>query len=87
MTDLQKRRCCAKSAVQSALRSGRLFRPEKCSFCNKKSKRGIAHHHRGYKKKNRLNIQWLCDSCHKKTHLGISKKAMTLKIEKMLQIY
>lgn len=50
--------------VKSALRDGRLVRPQHCDKC-KKIKRVIAHHD-DYAKP--LDIRWLCRSCHQCWH-------------------
>lgn len=54
----------AHQAVFRAVRSGKLKRPERCSFCAVKHHRVEAHHHKGYDKANQLNVRWLCPECH-----------------------
>ena len=53
----------ARQAVTKAIRQGVLIRPAVCSRCWL-SRRTEAHHYRGYAKKNRLNVLWLCKQCH-----------------------
>lgn len=58
-------RVLARNAVYRAVRSGRLVRPDRCSKCGTKCKPN-AHHHKGYQ--DRLNVIWLCVSCHFEEH-------------------
>ncbi len=68
MTSLGKRDVkLAHAAVQKALKSGKLIKPEKCELC------GVVaplegHHYKGYAKEFRLVVQWLCCPCHDKIH-------------------
>jgi hypothetical protein len=57
---LQSKR--ATLAVQYALRTGKLRRPDVCSECSKGCKPDAAH--RDYSKP--LEVRWLCRSCHRK---------------------
>jgi hypothetical protein len=42
-------------------------KPRVCTECKKSSKRSLhAHHHKGYKPPNDIDVIWLCDSCHAK---------------------
>lgn len=53
-----------KSAVQGALRAGRLIRPSTREQCQKEC---VPHaHHQNYAKP--LDVQWLCVSCHERLH-------------------
>ncbi len=58
----------ARSAVTNAVARGKLKKPSRCEKCKKKiSKRKLhGHHHRGYK--NPLDVQWLCEPCHRLAH-------------------
>jgi hypothetical protein len=57
------RRRNARWAVSVCLMIGFIKKPKKCEICRKeKSLQG--HHHKGYAKKNWLNVQWICQSCH-----------------------
>lgn len=58
----------AKARVEYAIRIGRLVRPEACSLCSKKG--WIVAHHPDYSKP--LEVQWVCNSCHRLIHLGHS---------------
>ena len=61
-------RILARQAVRHALRAGRLIRPERCERCGQRC-RPDAHHHKGYAKQHRLDVQWLCPSqCHRVVH-------------------
>jgi ribosomal protein S27AE len=53
----------ARVAVYYAIQTGKLTRPKACSRCGKPCK-PEAHHHRGYDRANRLDVLWLCRSCH-----------------------
>lgn len=50
-------------AFQRALKSGMIIRPNFCQECKKECK-PEAHHHKGYSVEFRLDVQWLCRSCH-----------------------
>lgn len=52
-------------AVDNAVRSGKLVRPEHCQGCGSLCK-PEAHHHNGYEKEHWLDVVWLCDICHAK---------------------
>lgn len=65
----------ARRAVNRAVRNKMLIRPEICELCGIKPGRARngkalidAHHHAGYNEENWLNIIWVCQSCHQKTH-------------------
>src|SRR6266850_1011440 len=51
-------------AINRALASGKLVRPNRCSRCKKKCKPEA--HHPDYKKK--LEVIWLCGPCHWAEH-------------------
>ena len=53
----------AHTAVNNAVRDGRLIKPEICSSCKKPATQ-IEGHHEDYNKP--LEITWLCASCHRK---------------------
>lgn len=55
----------AHRAVEIALRSGRLVKPDACERCRAQASR-IEAHHEDYTR--RLDVQWLCVACHKATH-------------------
>lgn len=54
----------AKAAVRLAIKNGVLNRPETCSYCN--SNICIVAHHHDYTR--RLDVVWLCQSCHRRLH-------------------
>ena len=55
----------ARKAVQAAVRTGRLVKPDSCP-CG--ARRVEAHHHRGYREEHQLDVVWLCSACHKRAH-------------------
>jgi hypothetical protein len=56
----------ARSAVRRAIKSGKLTRPQDCSFCGCECKPDA--HHDSYDVKDWLNVRWLCDNCHATYH-------------------
>jgi len=52
-------------AVADAIKNGKLRRSLYCQHCGVFVKTE-AHHHRGYAKKFRLDVVWLCHPCHKR---------------------
>jgi hypothetical protein len=54
----------AKNAVNNALINGKIKKGNKCQKCNASSTNLEAHHHKGYDKKNHLNVMWVCKTCH-----------------------
>lgn len=63
----QREQQASLTAVYMAVKLGRLTRPETCSECGG-AERIQAHHHLGYAKTHRLDVKWLCVSCHHKLH-------------------
>lgn len=59
------KRHAAHSAVNNAVRDGRLSKPSECEWCGDAHKR-IHGHHEDYDKP--LDVIWLCPPCHKKAH-------------------
>lgn len=62
----------AYDAVKYALKVGNLIRPKRCEQCREipfprldGRSRLQAHHHKGYAKKYRLDVRWLCAYCHR----------------------
>ena len=53
--------------VYEAVKSGKLKR-KPCKFCKNPK---VHAHHEDYTKP--LEVVWLCNSCHRKVHLGIIK--------------
>lgn len=54
----------AHDAVRKALKSGRLVRPDTCEGCGATGR--LHAHHDDYEK--RLDVRWLCPSCHVRVH-------------------
>lgn len=50
-------------AVAKALKAGTLIRPSHCEECGVECK-PLAHHGNGYDIKHRLDVRWLCSTCH-----------------------
>ncbi len=63
----------ARTDVARAIRAGTLVRPRRCEQC--KSLNPQAHHHKGYARKNALDVLWLCQPCHFKAHRSYYKLA------------
>jgi ribosomal protein S27AE len=59
-------RCAAKSAVQRAIRSGDLTRPQTCEVCGRSQK--LQAHHEDYSRP--LEVHWICSRCHMRHHAG-----------------
>lgn len=53
----------ARSVVSLAVAAGILKKPSRCPKCQRKVLIH-GHHHKGYDKKNWLNVVWLCARCH-----------------------
>lgn len=57
-------RVIAKNTLNSAVKSGKLICPDKCTSCGNLSK--IEAHHEDYTKP--LDVVWLCKKCHQSLH-------------------
>lgn len=56
----------AHSAVNNAVRDGKLKKPSLCEHCGVK---GVLHgHHHSYEEIHWLSVEWLCPKCHAKEH-------------------
>lgn len=55
----------AVSAVNYAVKTGKLVKPDYCQFCSRQSTR-LEGHHRDYSKQ--LDVLWLCPPCHSSFH-------------------
>jgi hypothetical protein len=58
-----RKRWQARSALNEAIRSGKILRPTTCSLCPNPSPQ--AHHHKGYEPEHWLDVLWLCLPCHR----------------------
>lgn len=58
----------ARMSLRYAVRKGKIVKPKHCSKCGKEGKID-GHHHNGYE--NRLDVVWLCRSCHVREHSDI----------------
>ena len=58
----------ASTAVNNAIRDGRLVKPETCSQCGERGTR-IEAHHDDYSKP--LEVRWLCVLCHRRQDHGV----------------
>jgi 5-methylcytosine-specific restriction endonuclease McrA len=56
----------AHHAVERAIRSGRLMKPDVCQQCG--SDRQVQAHHTSYEPDQWLNVEWLCTDCHNARH-------------------
>ena len=56
----------ARNVFTSAIRSGKLVKPDKCEDCNRVCR--LDGHHEDYSKP--LEVVFLCKSCHRKRHGG-----------------
>jgi len=56
----------ARRAVRDAVRRGRIVKGP-CETCSSTT-RVEGHHHRGYARDRRLDVRWLCRSCHRQEH-------------------
>lgn len=54
--------------VAHAVKSKKLIKPKQCSKCGSKNVLIQGHHHKGYDKKHRFDVVWLCEKCHHKEH-------------------
>lgn len=55
----------AHNAVEMALRAGNLVRQYVCSICGVFAHRIEGHHANGYAPEFRLDVQWVCPTCHR----------------------
>lgn len=59
-----KHKSLARAKTRNAVKAGKIVKPNHCSNCRKEAP--LQGHHEDYSKP--LEVQWLCDSCHKHTH-------------------
>lgn len=62
-----RERMFARKAVEYAVSQGQLVRPETCEWCGV-SGRVIDGHHPSYAREDRLKVNWICRSCHRRHH-------------------
>lgn len=60
-----KRKALARRAIASALKEGKIERPERCDLCTLEHSK-LEAHHVDYGKP--LSVYWLCDTCHGVVH-------------------
>lgn len=67
----------AAGAVNQALATGQLVRPPRCSSCGEVPRFGsrVHAHHESYAPEHRLDVVWLCPSCHKRRHIELRKES------------
>lgn len=60
----------ANGAVKDAIRRGILVRPDRCEQCNRLAGHPypIHAHHHSYAPEHHLDVEWLCQGCHMRTH-------------------
>ena len=58
--------------VWKAKKDGKLIQPANCEKCGIETGKLHAHHYLGYAKEHRLDVQWLCVSCHESMHHNLS---------------
>jgi len=69
---LDRQRLRARWAVATAVRTGRLVRPEACSECGAEpgpdelGRSRVEAHHEHYERP--LDVEWLCSDCHDERH-------------------
>jgi hypothetical protein len=65
----------AYAEVAKALRDGRLTPAAGCNRCGFVGRLN-AHHDHGYDLEHQLDIEWLCDTCHRRHHIrrGVQRK-------------
>lgn len=67
------------SAVNTAIKKGQLIKPSSCSMCGTFTK--LVAHHIDYSKP--LNVIFICQRCHKKTHVATNKNLDTKNTNKV----
>lgn len=58
-----RRKLRAQEAARYAVRVGQLERRKTCQHCRRRCKT-VGHHHHGYSWAHRLDVVWLCPTCH-----------------------
>lgn len=62
----------AQYTLSSAVRDGKLVRPDECEHCLKSGVR-IQGHHWSYLPEHRLDVVWLCTGCHGAEHRRLNE--------------
>ena len=66
----------ARDALNNAIASGKLTRPDHCEICGTPCK-PHAHHWR-YEPEHRLSVVWLCPLCHRGIHVALTEQGVVL---------
>jgi len=65
--------------LQTAVRYGKVSKPDHCSVCNALTEAQDLHgHHDSYAPKDVLQIRWLCRTCHAAWHIKAREAAVDL---------
>jgi hypothetical protein len=67
----------AYTKIIKAVKSGELYRPNRCECCNREV-RTEAHHHNGYKPPNDMKIIWVCRKKHRQYHRKFNQEVIDL---------
>lgn len=67
----------AQQTVAFAVKHGLLKRAAACELCGESELPIFAHHHHGYDEQHVLDVQWLCDYCHRTAHFPNRSKETT----------
>lgn len=61
-------RAAAHRALNYQINLGNIVKPKACQICGTEvqPRHLHGHHHMGYSKENRFNVQWVCRPCHGK---------------------
>lgn len=62
----------AQAAISNGIRDGKVERKTTCEHCNTSEKK-IEAHHWSYLPEHRLDVIWLCTSCHGKEHKRLNE--------------
>ena len=61
----------AQTCLSNAIRDGKIIKPSECECCDSTSR--LEGHHYSYDEDKRLDVIWLCKSCHEKEHMFIKR--------------
>jgi len=65
-------RAKAHMLFKTAVKRGKIIRPDVCSLCKKPCKPD-GHHHNGYSEEHMYDVIWLCSMCHKREHMRLKE--------------